>query len=180
MQNWQQCKQTKVTKNNPIAIKHGIFQGNPLRVLTFRLATNSPLSTLNQYRHDYQIRSHTAETCTICHLLFVKNRRQLNQLIKIVELFTTNIGIKYGMDKCHTLNIRCLKVVLEGFETGKISSRKKLTTELATKLQKPFKTNLNSKSLTIWRLPKCTVKVILQYLRKIQWYISVSVVQNYN
>jgi hypothetical protein len=60
----------------------------------------------------------TAETCTICQLLFARKPRQMNQLIKIVELCTTNIGMKFGIDKCQTLNIRCVKVVLEGSETG--------------------------------------------------------------
>jgi hypothetical protein len=41
----------------------------------------------------------------------------MNQLIKILELCKTNIGIKFGLDKCQTLNIRHVKVVLEGFET---------------------------------------------------------------
>jgi len=128
----------------------------------------------------------------------------MNRLIKIVELFTTKTGIKFGMDKCQTLNIRRAEVAIEGFETGEITEpmdgtdtykyhniiqygqnehtkiKKKLTTELATTLQKPFKTKLNSNSLTIWWLLKCTVKVILQYLQKIQWYISVGVVQNYD
>jgi hypothetical protein len=49
-------------------------------------------------------------------LLFARNPRQLNQLIKIVELFTTNTGIKFGVDKCQTLNIKRVEVVL-GFET---------------------------------------------------------------
>jgi len=84
--------------------------------------------------------------------------------------------------------------IIQSRQSEHTKIKKKLTTELATILQKlatilqklatilqkPFKTNLNSKSLTIWWLPKCTAKVILQYLRKIQWYISVSVVQNYN
>ena len=41
----------------------------------------------------------------------------MNQMIKMVELFTTDVGIKLGMDKYQTLNIRRVKVVLEGFET---------------------------------------------------------------
>lgn len=131
------------------------------------------MSTLNKSGYGYQIKSPTAETYTICHLFYTDglrvcagNPRQLNQLIKIAELFTTNIRIKFGLDKCQTLNIRRGKAVLEGFETGEIikpmdktdtykylgilQSRQieQLTTELTTRLQKTFRTYSNSKSLT--------------------------------
>jgi hypothetical protein len=37
--------------------------------------------------------SPTAVTCTICHLLYARNQRQMNQMIKIEELCKSNIGI---------------------------------------------------------------------------------------
>jgi hypothetical protein len=125
------------------------------------------------------MKSHMAETHTICHLLYMDDlkvymgiQRQLNQLIKTVELFTTDIKMEFGLDKCQTLNIRCGKVELEGFETRQCDIiepmnetdtykypgilkckqiqhtkiKKQLTTALTSRLKKILKTHLNSKN----------------------------------
>lgn len=40
--------------------------------------------------------------------------RHLHQLIRIVQLHTTDIKMKFALDKCQTLNIRRGKVEIEG------------------------------------------------------------------
>lgn len=43
--------------------------------------------------------------------------RQLNQVMKIVDLFTTGIRMMFGLYKCRTLDIRHGNVELEDLET---------------------------------------------------------------
>ena len=67
----------------------------------------NPLSNaLNENGYYYQIKSPTAETHITYHLLlkvYAATPRQLNQLTKVVEPFTTDIKMEFGLDKCRTL-----------------------------------------------------------------------------
>jgi hypothetical protein len=68
-----------------------------------------------------------AESYTIYHLLCIgelqahaETPKQLNHLIKIMEHFTPDKRMAFGLRKCRMLNIRHGTIVLEGFETQQI------------------------------------------------------------
>lgn len=105
--------------------------------------------------------------------IYVGIPRQLNQLINIVELYTSNIKMKFGLVKYWTFNIRHGNKELEGFKTWQdiitwkhgidtykylgelqpqqiqhIIIKKQLTTAQTSRLQTILKTHLKSKNLT--------------------------------
>jgi hypothetical protein len=123
-------------------------RANPISALWFHLATNSLLSTLNQYRQGYQIKSHTAETCTICHLLFTRNRRQRNQLIEIVELFTlTSLFYLLMTPACYLLTIRLIVWLKNMHNTSKIINKWCKANLLSLNYEKHNVFNLEQKML---------------------------------
>lgn len=88
-----------------VEIKKGIFQGDSLSSTWFCLSLN-PLSPLldnseNEYRIDKK------ETTRISHLLYIddlklfaETKYQLLSLINTTKVFSKNICMKLGIDKC--------------------------------------------------------------------------------
>jgi hypothetical protein len=99
--------------NNQIAnvkIQKGIFQGGSLSPIWFCLAIN-PLSTLlKTTKAGYKIKKD--QQTKINHLLFMddvklyaESKPQLQSLLKTVKIFSDDIKMKFGIDKCATINI---------------------------------------------------------------------------
>lgn len=104
--------QTKLTMSNKnetteignVQIQRGIFQGDSLSALWFCLAINPLSAILNKDKRGYNI---GAKPETITHLLYMDdlkiyatNRNDLQKLLKSIEMFSNDIRMEMGMDKC--------------------------------------------------------------------------------
>lgn len=99
-------------ESNVINIRRGIFQGDSLSPLWFCLAMN-PLSTqLNQTGFGFSIRNERRELDRLSHLLYMDDLKmygstfdQLNHMFDIVERFSNDIKMSFGLDKCSVVKI---------------------------------------------------------------------------
>ena len=116
--------QTNLTCNGEslgsVDIKRGIFQGDSLSPLLFVMVM-MPLSILlRKEKFGYQFDSFT----TINHLFFMddlklygKNERELRELMRIVSMYSKDIGMEFGFEKCAMLSIKSgVKTKSEGIE----------------------------------------------------------------
>ena len=103
-----------------IDINRGIFQGDSLSPLLFVIVL-IPLSIiLNDTDLGYKIENHGK----INHLLFMddlklyaRSERELDSLVQTVRIFSDDIGMEFGMDKCAVLVMKRGRVVrTEGIE----------------------------------------------------------------
>uniref|UniRef100_A0A8C6P0Q3 Reverse transcriptase domain-containing protein n=1 Tax=Nothobranchius furzeri TaxID=105023 RepID=A0A8C6P0Q3_NOTFU len=101
-------------KTRPIKVSCGIFQGDSLSPLLFCLCL-APLSTmLNNSEHGYEVQGKK-----INHLFYMddlktyaKNDNQQEGLLQIVKLFSDDICMQFGLDKCAKVT----------FKKGKLTS----------------------------------------------------------
>ena len=111
-------------KTRPIQVRSGIFQGDSLSPLLFCLSL-APLSTmLNNTKRGYDIQGKK-----ISHLFymddlktFAKNDSQQEELLHTVKLFSDDICMKFGLDKCAKAT----------FKKGKLTATSDLQLELNT------------------------------------------------
>ena len=107
MEKWK----TILTSNNEILgeveIKRGIFQGDTLSPLLFVMVLIPLSMVLNDMSCGYEMRKGAKK---INHLLFMddlklygKTERELNSLVNTVHIFSEDIGMKFGMDKCNIM-----------------------------------------------------------------------------
>lgn len=95
--------------SNPIKILRGIYQGDSLSPLIFCLALN-PLSHLlqrSQYGYKLDIGTDVISHCLYMDdlKLYANTNTKRDYLLKIVELFSQDIKMQFGIDKCRTQNI---------------------------------------------------------------------------
>ena len=112
---------------NPISIKNGIFQGDSLSPLIFCLAL-APLSNLlNNTGMGYNVYNERVN-----HLfymddlkLYAKNDEQLEGLLQIVKMFSDDINMQFGLDKCAKAT----------FKRGKLMKTSSIELDKATSIQ---------------------------------------------
>ena len=97
-----------------VPITRGIFQGDALSPLLFVIALIPLTHILRKANPGYGFR--TGET--INHLLFMddlklysKSESVLNSLIQTVRVFSKDIGMQFGIDKCAMLVMKKGKIV---------------------------------------------------------------------
>ena len=121
MDSWR----TNLTSNGQdlgeVKIRRGIFQGDSLSPLLFVLAL-IPLSlVLRKVKAGYDLGKNKG---IVNHLLFMddlklygKNEKQIDTLLNTVRIFSKDIGMEFGINKCATVNIkRGRKVTSEGIQ----------------------------------------------------------------
>lgn len=98
-----------------INIRKGIFQGDSLSPLWFCLALNPLSHLLNQCKSGY--RPDLKDSINISHLLFMddiklysESNNNLKYLLKTVQIFSDDIRMDFGMDKCAEIHIRKGKI----------------------------------------------------------------------
>ena len=107
MERWK----TILTSNNEVLgevnIRRGIFQGDTLSPLLFVIVLIPLSMIIREMDCGYQLGKGRVK---INHLLFMddlklygRTERELNSLVNTVHIFSEDIGMKFGMDKCNVL-----------------------------------------------------------------------------
>ena len=110
MKTWR----TNLTANDEclgkVNIRRGIFQGDSLSPLPFVLALFLLLMILRKVSAGYEM---TKDGCRINHLLFMddlklfaKNEKEIDSLVQTVRIFSDDIGMKFGLEKCAAMTMK--------------------------------------------------------------------------
>lgn len=167
-------------ETDSIPIRRGIFQGDSLSPLWFCLAMNPLSHRLNSTNYGFAIKNNNTELARLSHLLYMDDlkllastKNQLEQMLNIVEEFSNDIGMQFGLDKCRVLNIIRGQIQpggydmengqnIEAMEAGEVykylgvkqarkidhqAMKKELTTKFIKKVRRVLHTHLNSKNL---------------------------------
>ena len=106
-----------------VKIARGIFQGDSLSPLLFVLVMIPLTILLRKEKMGYKFSKDNSGNL-LNHLLFMddlklygRNEEELERLVEVVEVFSRDIGMGFGLDKCGMLAIRKgVKVRSEGIE----------------------------------------------------------------
>lgn len=111
MQNWRTSIQLNQKTLSTINIKRGIFQGDSLSPLWFCLALNPLSLILNNNQMGYRPNKQNPER--LSHLLYVddiklyaETQQHMQSLIKTCTIFSEDIKMSFGTEKCATVTIR--------------------------------------------------------------------------
>ena len=104
-----------------VNIKRGIFQGDALSPLLFVVAMIPLTHVLRKIKSGYEF---TKSKKKINHLLYMddlklyaKNEKELDSLVQTVRVFSNDIGMQFGLDKCAVLMMKRGKIIKsEGIE----------------------------------------------------------------
>ncbi|KAJ0069080.1 hypothetical protein NL108_017350 [Boleophthalmus pectinirostris] len=99
-------KTTLEAKGKPLAhvsIKCGIYQGDSLSPLLFCIGLNPLSQIIDRTGYGYRLRN----GATISHLLYMddiklyaKSERDIDSLIHTTRIYSTDIGMSFGLEKC--------------------------------------------------------------------------------
>jgi hypothetical protein len=110
--------------SEPIDIKRGIFQGDSWSPQWFCLAMNPLSNLLNRTGLGYKLN----KTQLLSHLfymddlkLYASDQKQLKSLLETTAIFSNDINMEFGLDKCAILNVK----------RGKIETTENLTLNLS-------------------------------------------------
>ena len=113
---------TQIT-TQPIHIRRGIFQGDSLSPLWFCLALNPLSHILDASGYGYNIRHNKTTLHKITHLmymddikLYASTKKHLHELTRTTEIFSNDIHMEFGTDKCRTQHITHGKRELVAFD----------------------------------------------------------------
>jgi hypothetical protein len=111
-------------ESHPIKIKRGIFQGDSWSPLWFCLALNPLSNLLNRTKLGYKIDKNQ----TLSNLLYMDDLKlyaadqiQLHSLLETTAIFSTDIKMDFGIDKCAVLHVK----------KGKITSTENMELDLS-------------------------------------------------
>ena len=114
MKNWKVELTVDKEKLGEVSIRRGIFQGDSLSPLLFIIVL-IPLSIiLRQTNYGYYM---SKESLPINHLLFMddlklysRSEKELKSLVHTVRIFSDDIEMKFGLDKCKTVFLKRGKI----------------------------------------------------------------------
>lgn len=110
MKDWKTVLTSNGEVLGEVGIKRGIFQGDSLSPLLFVLALIPLTMLLNRESIGYKF---GMEQRVMNHLLFMddlklygRSEGELERLIEVVEVFSRDIGMHFGLDKCAVLVLK--------------------------------------------------------------------------
>ena len=110
MVNWKTVLTSEGTDLGQVDIRRGIFQGDSLSPLLFVLIMLPLTLVLRKVRAGYRF---SKEMKPVNHLLFMDdlklygaNKDQLDSLVQMVRIFSQDIRMSFGLDKCAVLEMR--------------------------------------------------------------------------
>ena len=117
MPNWKTVLTAGGQVLGEVAIRRGIFQGDSLSPLLFVVAMIPMSMLLKREKMGYRLGGQTGQGtetgCRINHLLFMDdlkiygaNWEEAKNLTEIVQKFSADIGMEFGLDKCAVLELR--------------------------------------------------------------------------
>ena len=120
MVNWSTLLTANGEELGQVRINRGIFQGDSLSPLLFIIIMLPLTIILRREKLGYKMGGQNSQL--INHLLFMDDLKlyadteeHLGDLVRIVETYSTDIGMKFGLDKCAVLTIRKgVRVACEG------------------------------------------------------------------
>ena len=129
MKSWRTTLKLNAEANNVITdeihIKRGIYQGDSLSPLWFCLALNPLSNELNQTKLGFDIRVNRRTEYQLSHLLYMddlklyaKTNKNMIQLLDKTTMFSRDIKMDLGLDKCKKLNIVKGKIVQGNYSIG--------------------------------------------------------------
>jgi len=121
MKEWKTMLTANGETLGEIEIRRGIFQGDSLSPLLFVVAMIPLTMLLRRENMGYRFGS---ERKKINHLLFMddlklygKDREEVEKLVEVVHVFSRDIGMEFGLDKCAVLTMKAgKKVECDGIE----------------------------------------------------------------
>lgn len=180
MLSWRTRLHLNSQQTSTISIAKGIFQGDALSPLWFVLAMNPLSQLLNATNVGFHIRSERSTLSKITHLLYVDDlklyathEKELDALLTIVDTFSNDIKMSFGLDKCRTLKVVRGKLQdatpanvngqeIESMREGEVykylgikqarriehpAIKRELSSEFDRRLKLLLKTSLNSRNL---------------------------------
>lgn len=125
MENWQTTliinRNEEKIRTGEVKIKRGIYQGDSLSPLWFCLSLNPLSNILNNTNKGYVLQKRG--NYQISHLLYMDDikiysgsRKDLEHNMEIIEMFSNDIKMTFGLDKCKTQSIHKGKRELIGFQ----------------------------------------------------------------
>ena len=90
-----------------VKIKRGIFQGDALSPLLFVITLIPLTSVLKKTKHGYEFAKNREKINHLLYMddlkLYAKSEKELDSLIQTVRVFSKDIGMQFGIEKCSTL-----------------------------------------------------------------------------
>ena len=115
MEKWRVMLCARNSELGEVDIKRGIFQGDSLSSLVFVLALIPLGLILRKAKATYEFSGIKEK---INHLLFIddlklhnRNEKELDSLVQAVRIFSKDIGMEFGIEKCAMLVIEKGKIV---------------------------------------------------------------------
>ena len=110
MMNWKTVLTSGGTDLGQVDIRRGIFQGDSLSPLLFVLIRLPLTLVLRKMRAGYTL---AKDMKPVNHLLFMDDlelfgasKDQLDSLVQVVRIFSPDIRMSFGLDKCEVLEMR--------------------------------------------------------------------------
>ncbi len=169
MKQWKLSLMSNGEELGDVDIKRGIFQGDSLSPLLFVLSM-IPLSLL--LRKVNVCYEWGKKEYKLNHLLFMddlklfsKNEEQIESLIQTTHIFSTDIGMGFGIEKCGVLILKRGKIVrCDGIELP--------NDELIKEVEQDGYTYLGIVELDKVKEKEMKEKTIREYKRRLRFYTS--------
>ena len=169
-----------------VSIRKGIFQGDSLSPLLFTIAMIPLTKILQASKQGYEFSKQSAKISHLLYMddlkLYAKSEKELKSLLNTVKIFSDDIRMEFGLDKCAILAMKKGKIdkhegitfsdgknikgldenykylgILEADDILHNQVKKKTSSEYIKRIRKVLKSKLNGgniiKAINTWAVP---------------------------